>query len=323
LNAQILPLYQEAVRINPEYWTGWSNVASTLVPLGDEESAVRASLQMMMLAGGRPGKAQEQDYGVYDLLVYNLQAYRTALLAEIAATGGISAIWAEEGLLAALADAQLHEVDTARMRLATTSWDPNSHFDAMAIANTQALIAEELGDLRAAAKSWDDFAAVWSDSRIAYNSPWAMCWAAPTYEKTGQPAKADAALAAPQQVVGISTYVDCYRFRGDVLELRGDWAAAQQWYAKAVTLAPSLPAGYYSWGLALAKHGDLAGAAEKLKLANQKGPHWADPLKVWGDVLMKQNNAKEALIKYHEALKYAPNWKQLKEAHEAAAKLTT
>jgi hypothetical protein len=38
---------------------------------------------------------------------------------------------------------------------------------------------------------------------------------------------------------------------------------------------------------------------------------------------MKQNNAKEALIKYDEALGYAPNWKQLKDAREAAAKLKT
>jgi hypothetical protein len=40
-----------------------------------------------------------------------------------------------------------------------------------------------------------------------------------------------------------------------------------------------------------------------------QAPHWADPLKAWGDVLAK----------YDEALKYAPNWKQLKEAREAAA----
>jgi hypothetical protein len=49
-------------------------------------------------------------------------------------------------------------------------------------------------------------------------------------------------------------------------------------------------------------HGDLAGAETKLKDANQRGPHWADPLKAWGD---------------DEAFKYAPNWKQLKEAREA------
>ena len=58
----------------------------------------------------------------------------------------------------------------------------------------------------------------------------------------------------------------------------------------------------------------------KFKDANQKGPHWADPLKAWGDVLAKQGKTKDALVKYDEALKYAPNWKQLKEAREAVAK---
>jgi tetratricopeptide (TPR) repeat protein len=147
-----------------------------------------------------------------------------------------------------------------------------------------------------------------------------MCWAAPTYEKTGQRAKADAALAAPLKDTGFSTFVDCYRFHGDVLDLRGDWPGAQAWYAKATQLVPSSPAGYYSWGLALLKHGELAQAAEKLQLANQKGPNWADPLKAWGDVLAKQGHVTDALAKYDEALLYAPKWKQLIEARAAAAK---
>jgi hypothetical protein len=41
-------------------------------------------------------------------------------------------------------------------------------------------------------------------------------------------------------------------------------------------------------------HGDLAGAEAKLKDANQGGPHWADPLKAWGDVLLKQGKTKDA-----------------------------
>jgi len=49
---------------------------------------------------------------------------------------------------------------------------------------------------------------------------------------------------------------------------------------------------------------------------------WADPLKAWGDVLVKQGKIKDALTKYDEALTYAPNWKQLQDAREAAAKAT-
>jgi len=71
------------------------------------------------------------------------------------------------------------------------------------------------------------------------------------------------------------------------------------------------------------RHGDLAGAEAKLKDANQRGPHWADPLKALGDVLMKQGHTKEALARYDEALKYAPNWKGLSGARQAAAKEKT
>jgi hypothetical protein len=61
----------------------------------------------------------------------------------------------------------------------------------------------------------------------------------------------------------------------------------------------------------------------KFRDANEKGSHWVDPLKAWGDVLAKQGHRQEALAKYDAALKYAPNWKQLKEARAAAAKQKT
>jgi hypothetical protein len=36
-------------------------------------------------------------------------------------------------------------------------------------------------------------------------------------------------------------------------------------------------------------------------------------------VLAKQGHTQEALVKYNEALKYAPNWAALKEARDATA----
>jgi len=51
----------------------------------------------------------------------------------------------------------------------------------------------------------------------------------------------------------------------------------------------------------------------------ERGPLWADPLKAWGDVLVRQSRIKEALLKYDEALMYAPNWATLKTACEALA----
>lgn len=37
-------------------------------------------------------------------------------------------------------------------------------------------------------------------------------------------------------------------------------------------------------------------------------------------MLLNRGHGGEALAKHDEALKYAPNWKQIKEAREAAAK---
>jgi tetratricopeptide (TPR) repeat protein len=229
-------------------------------------------------------------------------------------TSGFSA--GAENLIVAAIDAQLHDVDSAALRLKTTPVDEKNRPDVAATAYAAALLAEEKGDLKEAAREWDIFVREYANPMVSSAGPTLICYAAVTYETTGQAAKADAALNA----VGKLKSVDCYRFRGDVLDLRDDWVGAQEWYAKAVKLGPSIPSGYYSWGVALAKRGDLVGAEAKLKDANQRGPHWADPLKVWGDVLVKQGKSKEALEKYDEALKYAPNWKQLKEARETAAK---
>jgi tetratricopeptide (TPR) repeat protein len=314
-----LSLYREAVRLKLDYWVGYYNIMNALAGLGDEEGAVRVGEQMMKAAGGRPGRASEDMYGNYDSMVWDLPAERASSIADMESHGGIGATTPQSGtenLSVAQNEVQMHEVEAAALRLKTTLVDEKSLPDVAAAALARAQLVEEQHDLRAAAEAWDAYAVAYANPAVSTFNPSNICFAALTYEKTGQPAKADAALNA----VGKLTFVDCYRFRGDLLELRGDWAGAQAWYAKAVKLGPSIPSGYYSWGVALAKHGDLNGAAAKLKDANQKGPHWADPLKAWGDVLVKQGHTKEALVKYNEALKFAPNWKQLKEAREALVK---
>ena len=75
--------------------------------------------------------------------------------------------------------------------------------------------------------------------------------------------------------------------------------------------APSIPFAYADWGKALLARGDADGAIAKFTLANQKGPHFADPLEGWGEALMAQNRSDLALAKFAEAEKYAPNWGRL------------
>jgi tetratricopeptide (TPR) repeat protein len=316
-NTEALPLYREAVRIKPDYWVGYNNLMLDLFNLGDLDGLIRVGNQMMKIAGGRPGKASEDMYEVYDSVVNNLQAERAAGLADMEGTGGtLTAQAGAEGLIVAQIDVQLHEVDTARLHLKTTVWDEMSSPDAANAAFAQATLAEEVGDLTAAANAWDVYAKAFADPVVSVQNSSGICSAAITYEKTNQPNKADAALNA----VGALSHPDCFRYKADLLDLRGDWAGAQVWYEKAIQLAPSYPASYYSWGIALGKHKDLKDAAEQFRLANLKGPHWADPLKAWGDVLVELGAPNEALAKYDEAFKYAPNWEQLKEARESIAK---
>jgi tetratricopeptide (TPR) repeat protein len=319
---EALTLYREALRLKPDYWTAYNNIMYALANLGDEEGLVRVGEQLKKAAGGRPGRVPESHYQNYDQQVWDLPSYRASLIADLDSHNGIGtggAAAGAENLGVAQIEVQMHDVEAAALRLKTTPIDEKNAPDVAAAAMDRALLAEEIGDLKAAAREWDAFATAYANPTVSTNNPMYMCFAALTYEKTSEPAKAEAALNA----VGKLTFVDCYRFKGDVLALRGDWAGAQAWYAKAVKLAPSVPSGYYSWGVALAKHGDLEGAAAKFKDANQKGPHWADPLKAWGDVLGSQGKTREALTKYDEALKYAPNWVALKEAREAAAKPAT
>ncbi len=318
---EALPLYREALRRKPDYWTAYNNIMYALNGLGDEEGLVRVSEQLVQAAGGRPGRAPEHEYQNYDRTVWDLPAERAEAIADVESHSGIGTTGSAggaENLQIAQYEAQMHDVEAAALRLNTTPVDPKYAPDFAQATFVRALLAEEKNDSKAAAHEWDAYAEAYANPSVRTNDPHTICFAATSYERTGQSAKAEAALNA----VGALTLVDCYRFRGDILDMRGDWPNAQAWYEKAVKLAPSIPSGYYSWGMALVRHGNLEGAAEKFKRANQQGPHWADPLKAWGDVLMEQGQPKKALEKYDEALKYAPNWTALKESREAATKQT-
>jgi tetratricopeptide (TPR) repeat protein len=315
---EALPLYRETIRLKSDYWPGYNNIMFALAGLGDEEGVVKVGEQMIQVAGGRKNYAVEGYYQNYDQMVWDLPAEHAETIADMESHGGLgtqTATSGSENLNVAQFDVQMHEADAAEMRVKTTQVDPKALPDVALAAFDRALIAEERGDVKTATAEWDKLAAAYANPVVSTSNPQLICYAAVTYQRSGQNAKADAALIPVDSL----TFVDCYRFRADVLDLRGNWPEAQQWYAKAIQLAPSIPSGYYSWGMALMRHGDLPGAAIQFQVANQKGPHWADPLKAWGDALIKQGKQKEALAKYNQALKFAPNWKELNEAIKAAA----
>jgi tetratricopeptide (TPR) repeat protein len=124
--------------------------------------------------------------------------------------------------------------------------------------------------------------------------------------RNGDTAGAEAIIAATPQ-----DCYDCLRIRGAIAAAAKQMSRADGWFARAVALAPSLPAGYSDWGQSMLARGQPDAAIEKFTLANQKGPHFADPLEYWGEALIAKNQSHLALAKFEEANKYAPNWGRL------------
>jgi tetratricopeptide (TPR) repeat protein len=57
--------------------------------------------------------------------------------------------------------------------------------------------------------------------------------------------------------------------------------------------------------------GDIGRAVAQAKLAHQKGPRAAEPLRLWGDALLAQGKTEEAERKYAQAAQRSPRWGRL------------
>jgi tetratricopeptide (TPR) repeat protein len=131
-------------------------------------------------------------------------------------------------------------------------------------------------------------------------------------------------VAGAQALIG-RTPLDCYpclRVRGEVAAQARDWPAAERWFSEAVRQAPSVPLAYAEWGRMRLDKGDPDGAIAVLRIAEAKGPRFADPRQIWGEALMAKGDAAAASKKFAEAAKLAPNWGRNRlKAGEALARL--
>jgi tetratricopeptide (TPR) repeat protein len=308
---QSVRLDRAAIQLKPDYWDAHHNLQLALADLGDEEGAWRAGEEMRHVAGVRPGKVPEDDYLIYDTVTWNLNASLQYIVHDADATGGVGTRTTGVGLLIADLQINLHDVKAAELTLQTVKPDPTDKEIAVMSHFEKGRLGMETGDVGLAANEMDAFISKFTDPAVINDNFGAACYAAPAAEAAGRRDRADEILRTAGR------FVDCYRFRGDILDNRNDWTGAQKAYAEAVALAPDLPAPYYSWGMALARHHDLIGSLAKLQAAHHRGPGWADPLKSMGDVLVQQGNRPAALAKYDEAIRLAPAWNQLRLARES------
>lgn len=113
------------------------------------------------------------------------------------------------------------------------------------------------------------------------------------------------------------TPLDCYQCvdaRGIIAGLSGQRVQAERWFAEAIRQAPDLPLALNDRAEARLSWNDIDGALEDVRRAHRVGPHYADPLKLWGDTLGRKGDWGGARGKYRAALAEAPNWAALRAA---------
>ncbi|MDB5418938.1 MAG: hypothetical protein JWP50_2357, partial [Phenylobacterium sp.] len=233
---EALALYRTALKLKPDFWVGYNNVINSTWGLGHEEDAWRAGETMRKAAGGRPGKAPEYNYQNWDTLTWNLLPWRAATAANAEANGGIGTGTSANGVALADVDMRLHDPAAADLSLQTARGDASDASIPAITHFVRGRLAADAGDAARAVAEMEAFAAGYANPIVSSNYPGYSCWIAPVEEAAGHPDRADAVLKQ------VGSFVDCYRFRGDILDHRGDWKAAQAAYARAVALAPDMPA---------------------------------------------------------------------------------
>jgi hypothetical protein len=96
--------------------------------------------------------------------------------------------------------------------------------------------------------------------------------------------------------------------RGVTAAAAGRPGLADRYFREAARQGPSLPSAHYWRADALLARRDTAGAIGEAQLAHQKGPRWAEPLKLWGDALMRRGEAGAAADRYAAAADLTPRW---------------
>ena len=102
---------------------------------------------------------------------------------------------------------------------------------------------------------------------------------------------------------------DCYPCaarEGEVRALAGDWPGAEAAFARAFALGPSLPLAHDTRGASLLARGDAAGAVQEAKTSVRLAPHDGAAKTLWGEALLKSGEYEAAARRFADADKDAP-----------------
>ena len=294
------------------WWKAWCNLIGSLSAAGGEEAGWRdahAFLQVM-------AEAPKRDRPPMRLVVnpaqvtWDLRLLLAATLKDAALHGGAGAAAMIEGPTIADTYGLMHDpAQAARYMALSDPDDPSTKVEALLLQGYAAL---DRGDARAAVGPLEAFDKAWlADPSLQFTYTDSPCLTGLAYGLTGRTADAEAIFKR------LGSWSRCNAARGDMLAHVGDVAGAQQVWADGVKMAPHLPFVFLDRGRYELDHGEFKAAEADFTAASAGVPHFADPLKAWGDVLAREGRWKEALAKYDEALKYAPAWAALHQARDA------
>jgi tetratricopeptide (TPR) repeat protein len=270
---------QRLIRANQIVIARATNVANIDGVMGDFQKAARERAQ--------PGTGPQLETRALGPFIFDLPRFQTA----------------EHDLAAARASFIIEHA-----RVTYFSQSQNAGYFALMDAATQMLIDSE-------AQDWTGLVShANGDAPLFQKFPSLRSWsltmtvpiAAYASAKLGNIAAAEAEIAPTP-----GDCYDCLITRARIAEVEGQRARADWWFGRAVDDAPSIPFAYADWGQSMLARGKPDDAIAKFTIANQKGPHFADPLEMWGEALMAKNRSDLALAKFSEAEKYAPNWGRL------------
>lgn len=328
-DAEAKAIYQRALRLRPDFLPAIGNMPIYDLAAGQEEEAYK--LRQRAAAAYRVG---QPDYNPAHAATYALDSeadvakfkgdlqgearMRAEAVDQVAATNVV----AVRPFSAALAHATIHDFAAARATLAAAGYlDPARLADveikygkqrslkmlhAIATGDSAVRVAEfkaMIASLQQSASVASAFASQASAEELINSFRPNLATA---LARIGRWQEAEAVIAPMPD-----DHDAAIRARGLIAAYAGRDSQSDTLFARAVARTPSLPAGHYAWAEALLLRGDTTRSIEQARLASQKGPRWAEPLKLWGDALSKQRNPKDAAAKYAAAAERAPRWGQL------------
>ena len=307
--------YRLAMALKPHNWKAWGNLIGALSQTQGEEATWQEARRFLQAAATSRGKDRAKPVNEMNAAqdVWDLPLQLNDLLADSRSNGGAGSTNTIDGPAIADVYAQLHDPAAAVRYMAAS--DASQSVTTAEAELLQTYAAVERGDGATAIAPMEAFMRAWkADPNLQFTYADNPCFLGLAYGLAGRMAEAETAFKQG------GAWSRCYAFHGQVLERAGDLAGAERLWADGLKLAPDLPAIYLQRGISEMNRRDFGRATADLSTASAKAPHFADPLKAWGDLLVREGRWKEALAKYDRALKYAPNWAELHGLRDAVAR---